>query len=702
MASSKIKGITIEIGGNTTKLQEALKGVDKQIYSLNGDLKALNQALKLDPKNTELLSQKQEVLARNIAATKDKLDTLKEAQRQMGSYAKLTDEQKTSYNQLSLEIAKSENALKSMNNEMKSMSKIDLSSLKEGLKKAGEVALSVAKTIAAAVGAIAAAIGKVLKDAVQSYASYEQNVGGIQKLFGESADQVIADSKRAYKEAGLSANQYMETATSFSASLLKGLGGDTKKAAALTNRAIKDMADNANTFGTSMDDVMNVYKALSKEQFTTLDNLKLGYAGTKTGMQQLIKDAASYKDIQKELGITVDKSSMSFDNMINAISVIQSHLNITGTTMKEAEGTITGSLNMMRAAFDNFINGSGSPEDLSKSISSFLKNVLGALKKLAPGIIKGLVDLFKTLVPELASMVGELLPIIVDGAKELIQGLIDFINNDSEQFIDMAISMLMNLVTFILDNLPILLQASIKMIAELARGLAKAAPTLIPTIVDTLLLMVDTIIDNLDLMVDASLELILALTDGIFKALPKLIEKLPELVIKLKETLIEQAPKMLLAAAELIAKLGEGLWEGIKSIVDIGKKLVEGLWEGIKSMGNWLWDNLKSFGEGILDFLGGIFGIASPSKEMRWQGQMLGEGLALGIEDTIGEVEKAMSNLSSGVEASVNPTINPTANSNPLYITIDKFFNNRDTDVQQLAEELEFYRKNTALAKGGV
>ena len=701
MASSKIKGITIEIGGNTTKLQDALKNVDKQVYGLNGDLKALNQALKLDPKNTELLAQKQEVLGRNIAATAERLETLKEAQRQMGSYAKLTDAQKESYNQLSVEITKAEHALNSMNEEVKSMDRMDLSKLKEGLSQAGKVAAGVAATVAAAVAAAAAAIGKLMKQAINSYADYEQNVGGIQKLFGKNADQVIADSKRAYREAGLSANQYMETATSFSASLLKGLGGDTKKAASLTNRAIKDMSDNANTFGTSMEDVMNVYKALSKEQFTTLDNLKLGYAGTKTGMQQLIKDAASYKDIQKELGITVDASSMSFDNMINAISVIQKHLNITGTTMKEAEGTITGSLNMMKAAFDNFLNGSGSPEDLGKSISSFLKNVLQALKKLAPGIIKGIVDLFKTLVPELASMVGELLPIIIDGAKQLIQGLIEFINNDSEQFIQMAIDMLMNLVTFILDNLPILLQASIKMIAELARGLAKAAPDLIPAIVDCLILMVDTIIDNLDLLVEAALELILALTEGIFKALPRLIERLPELVIKLVKKLIQEAPKMLEAAGELILKLGDGLWEGIKSIADIGKKLVEGLWEGIKSMGDWLWDKIKGFGNSILDGLKGIFGIASPSKEMRWQGQMLGEGLALGIEDTIGEVEKAMSSLSSGVEASVNPTINPTANMNPLHIHIDKFYNNRETDIQQLSEELEFYRRQTATAKGG-
>ena len=229
MASSKIKGITIEINGNTTKLQDALKNVDKQVYGLNSDLKALNQALKLDPKNTELLAQKQDVLGRNIAATAERLETLKEAQRQMGSYAKLTDAQKESYNQLSVEITKAEHALNSMNEEVKSMDRMDLSKLKEGLSQAGKVAAGVAATVAAAVAAAATAIGKLMKDAINSYAAYEQNVGGVETLFKENADIVIKNAKNAYRTAGVSANQYMQTVTSFSASLLQSTGKDTKK-----------------------------------------------------------------------------------------------------------------------------------------------------------------------------------------------------------------------------------------------------------------------------------------------------------------------------------------------------------------------------------------------------------------------------------------------------------------------------------------
>ena len=694
MASSKIKGITIEINGNTTKLQDALKNVDKQVYGLNSDLKALNQALKLDPKNTELLAQKQDVLGRNIAATAERLETLKEAQRQMGSYAKLTDAQKESYNQLSVEITKAEHALNSMNEEVKSMDRMDLSKLKEGLSQAGKVAAGVAATVAAAVAAAATAIGKLMKDAINSYAAYEQNVGGVETLFKENADIVIKNAKNAYRTAGVSANQYMQTVTSFSASLLQSTGKDTKKAAQIADMAFIDMADNANKFGTSMESIQNAYQGFAKQNYNMLDNLKLGYGGSRKEMERLLSDA------QKLTGVKYNINNLA--DVYNAIHAIQESLDVTGTTAKEAESTITGSAASMKAAFDNFLNGSGGVEELSKTLSTFLKNILAAVKKLAPGLVRGIVDLFKTLVPELANMVGELLPIVIDGAKQLIQGLINFINNDSEQFINMAVDMLMNLVTFILDNLPILLQASIKMIAELARGLAKAAPDLIPAIVDCLLLMVDTIIDNLDLLIDAALELILALTEGIFKALPRLIERLPELVEKLVKALIKAAPKMLEAAGELIVQLAQGLIDGIGSIFDVGWQLIEGLVDGIKQGWEWLKSTVKGIGEGIVDFFKGIFGIHSPSKIMREEiGKNLGLGIVEGINDTVSDVEKAMSNLSSGVEASVNPTINPTANSNPLYVMIDKFINDRETSVQQLAEELEFYRKMTATAKGG-
>ena len=274
--SKRIQGITIEIDGNTTKLNDALKDTNKVIYSTNSELKALNQALKLDPKNTELLAEKQDVLKKNIEATKEKLETLKEAQRQMGDYNSLTDEQKENYRALSVEIAKSESALNGMNTELKNMNKIDLSKVKDVLKKIGDVAIDVVKKVGQVVAGVSAALTSVVGLGVKSFAELEQNVGGVETLFGKDAQKVIDNAAKAFQTAGVSANEYMKGVTSFSASLLQSLSGDTAKAADVADMAFKDMSDNANKFGTDMQSIQNAYQGFAKQNYTMLDNLKLG------------------------------------------------------------------------------------------------------------------------------------------------------------------------------------------------------------------------------------------------------------------------------------------------------------------------------------------------------------------------------------------------------------------------------------------
>lgn len=677
MASSKIKGIVIEIGGDTSKLQKSLNAVNAPINKINKELNDLNKALKLDPKNTELLAQKQEVLSRNIAASKDKLVQLKEAQKQMGDYSKLTDEQKAAYNRLSLEISKSESALKNMNEELKNTSKIDFSKMQQGLKKVGEVALDVSKKMLQISTAIAGAITGVITAGVKSYANLEKAQKGSERLFGDSFNIVKRNATEAYKSMGLSATEYYDQVNTYVVGLKNSLKGDTKRAAELANNVLKAQADIVAATGANSDTVQNAFAAVMRGNYTMLDNLRLGIKGSKTGMQEVIQKVNEWNRTQ---GHATHYQMDNYADMQQALVDYTKMVGVAGTAQQQMSSTITGSLSQMKAAFDNFLNGSGSARDLSKTMTTFLKNILGALKNIAPDLAKGLVQLIKDVLPQVLNMIGELLPIIIDAAKTIIEGLINFINSDSNDFITMAVDILTNLVQFIIKNLPLILQAAIKIISELAIGIGKAAPTLIPVMVDTLLTMVDTLINNIDLIIDAGIELIKGLIKGIFIAVPQLVQRLPE----------------------IITKIVDGLKAGISKIAEVGVNLIKGLWEGIKSMGNWLWDKLKGFGEDVLGFLGDIFGIASPSKKMRWQGQMLGEGLALGIEDMIPEVDRAMSNLAGGVEASVNPTINPTANTNPLYITIDKFYNNRETDIQQLAEELEFYRKNSALAKGGV
>lgn len=665
MANKNIKGITIEIGGNTTKLEDALKDVDKQVYGLNGDLKALNQALKLDPKNTELLSQKQEVLARNISATKEKLQTLKEAQKQMGDYNHLTDEQKASYNQLSLEIAKSENALKEMNKELKATSGIDTEKLQKGLKKVGEIALDVSKKLLQVTTAISGALAGVVSLGVKSYADFEQNVGGIQKLFGDSADELIKKSEMAYKTAGLSANQYMETATSFSASLLKSVGGDTELAVQLTDRAIQDMSDNANTFGTSMDEVMNVYKALSKEQFSTLDNLKLGYAGTKEGMKQLIKDASQYKDIQAELGITIDESSMSYDNMINAISVMQRQMNIAGTTANEAEGTITGSINMVKASFDNFINGSGSPEDLADAMTSMLKNIAKAVTKLAPQILKGLVSMFSSLAPQIATMVKDLLPQLITAVQDLINSLLQMLLQNTTQ-IQTAITQLLNMIIqFLTNNLPLLVQAGITLIVTLAQGIIGAIPTLaeaLPQVINTI---INTLIENLPLVLEAGIQLLTAIVEAIPVIVEALVDNLPNIIetivntlinnipmlleasIKLFMALIEAIPKIIVelakATPKLVATIVETLWNNRHKILEAGKQILLQIKNGITNNISKLYDTIKEMPKKIKDwFVSGLTTIKEIGTEIVhgiWEGISDGyEWIKKKIKEWVGDV----------------------------------------------------------------
>ena len=677
MASSKIKGITIVIDGNTSKLQDALKGVDKQVYGLNSDLKALNQALKLDPKNTDLLAQKHEVLARNIQASKDRLETLKEAQRQMGDYNKLTDEQKSSYNQLSVEITKCESALSSMNEELKRSGKADLSALKDGLKKVGDVALDVSKKIVQIGAAIGGALAGVITAGVKSYADLEKAQKGSERLFGNSFNIVKNNAADAYRTMGLSASEYYDQVNTYAVGLKNSLKGNTTKAANLANDILKAQADIVAATGASQDTVQNAFAAVMRGNYTMIDNLRLGIKGSKQGMEEVIKKVNQWN---KEQGKATHYQMGNYADMQKALVDYTKMVGVAGTAQKQMSETLSGSFSQMKSAFTNLLSGVGNASDLSKTIKTFLNNVFKAAKDLAPSILKGIVSVFRDVVPKLFSMTGELIPIILEGVQGIIDGMIDFINDDSDQFRKIAVDIIKNISNFILKNLPLILEASIKIIAELAKGIAEAAPDLIPAIVDCVVQMVETLIDNIDLLIDAGIKLIEGLIKGIIIAVPKLVEKMPE----------------------IINKLAEALKNSLNKIVDIGKNLIVGLWEGIKSMGSWLWDKVKGFGEDVLDWFGDIFGIHSPSTKMRWQGQMIGEGLALGIDDSIGEVEKAMSSLATGVETSVNPTINPTANTNPLYITIDKFYNNRQTDIQQLAEELEFYRRNSALAKGGV
>lgn len=674
MASKKLQGITIEINGNTSKLNESLKNVNGTIYKANNELKQLNSALKLDPKNTQLLAEKQDVLKKNIQASRDKLHQLITAQQQLGKYQNLTEEQKEKYRELSVAITSSKKAVESMNNELKKTSSIDLSKIGSTLKTVGNVASEVMKKVAAVTTAVSGALTAVVGMGVKSYASYEQNIGGVETLFKDSADKVLENAQNAYKTSGLSANDYMETVTSFSASLLQSLGGDTEKAANIADMALVDMADNANKFGTDMSSIQNAYQGFAKQNYTMLDNLKLGYGGTKSEMERLLADA------QKLTGVKYDINNLS--DVYNAIHAIQVNLDVTGTTAKEAETTISGSAASMKSAFDNFLNGSGSPEALASTITVFVGNITNVITKLAPNILNGIVTVINQLIPQIGQLLNNLVPMLWNTLNELLTSTLNLISENVDPLVNTVLDLVTSFINFILDNLPRIIEVGLQIVLALATGITDRIDDIIPAVISVILKIVEIIVDNVDLIIEATLKLMIGISKGIVQSIPEILTKIVILTVKIIKALLD-----LLSPSNI--------W-------DVGKQIVKGIWEGISNGFDWFKKKIKGWVGNVMSFIKNLFGIHSPSRVMRDEvGLQIGRGVANGITKSVSDVQNAMSYLSGKVQTSFNPVINPTTNTNPFILQIDKFVNNREQDVQGLAEEMEFYRRQAALAKGG-
>ena len=313
------------------------------------------------------------------------------------------------------------------------------SKLGGGLKAAAQVGV-------AAVAAAGTGIAALTKSAIENYAEYEQLVGGVETLFKDSAGRVQEFAASAYKTAGLSANEYMSTVTSFSASLISSLDGDTTAAAEYANRAIVSMSNNANKMGTSMESIQNAYQGFAKQNYTMLDNLKLGYGGTQSEMQRLIADAAAMTDVQEKLGVTIDASSMSFDNIVNAIDVMQAHLGIAGATAAEAEGTISGSVAAMQSAWQNLVTGvadeNANFEDL---VTQFVDSAMIAAENIIPRVEVALMGAGK--------MLDTIVPMLIDKIPEWIE-----------------------------RYLPMILESGISIVLQIVAGLIKAIPQLVSSV----------------------------------------------------------------------------------------------------------------------------------------------------------------------------------------------------------------------------
>lgn len=546
-------------------------------------------------------------------------------------------------------------------------------------KKVGAAALSAS---AAVVGAATSAVATLTKQAVSAYADYEQLVGGVETLFGEAADFVQGKAAGAFESAGLSANEYMETVTSFSASLIQSVGGDTEKAAALADQAITDMADNANKMGSSMESIQTAYQGFAKQNYTMLDNLKLGYGGTKEEMQRLLEDA------EKISGIKYDLSS--YGDIVEAIHVMQENMGIAGTTAEEAASTISGSLAMVSASWQNVVTaiGEGDSEKISDYIGDLVYSIETAAGNLLPTIenaLLGISDLVATMVPEIATMLPEMitsaLPALLDAGvtavETLGQGLLDAV----PALLPTVTDVIMRLVEMIIEMAPDVLKCGVELIGELGQGLAQALPDLIPMAIDAVLTLVETMLDNVDMLIDTALQLIMGLATGLINAIPVLLEKAPiiiqklisslignipkliecalKLVLGLAEGLIKAIPKLLLSIPEIIAAIVMGLLDGIVQIVEVGGDLVAGLWEGIKKGWDWLTDKVTDLAKGLVRGIKNFFGISSPSKLFRDEiGKWLPEGMAVGIEENSDSVTEAADDMMKDTMKTISKDMN--------------------------------------------
>lgn len=448
--------------------------------------------------------------------------------------------------------------------------------LKSGLATAGKVAV-------AGVAAGATAIGALGTKAVAAYADYEQLVGGVETLFKDSQDQVMDYANNAYKTAGLSANEYMETVTSFSASLLQSLDGDTSAAADKANLAITDMSDNANKMGTDMTSIQNAYQGFAKSNYTMLDNLKLGYGGTQAEMERLLADA------EKISGIKYDISS--YADIVDAIHVVQTEMGITGTTAKEAASTIQGSFGMMKSAWQNLVTGMADPsQDLgvlvgnfTESVVTFGNNVIPRIQELLPRIVEATTSLIGTVSEQLPSILGTVLPSLVEGATNLVTGLMAALPSVLSVLADVAPTVINTLVPALIELLPQITQTGIDVIVSLAQGIADALPQLIPAATDAIIEIVDVLTspENLGNLIDAALAIILALVDGLVDATPKLIAAVPDVIANLVTAIIADMPKILEAGVEITMALADGLIKALPELIAAIPNLILGIVQGI-------------------------------------------------------------------------------------------------------------------------
>lgn len=584
-----------------------------------------------------------------------------------------------------------------------------------GLGKIGEkggksLGGGIASGVAVAGKAIGAAVTTAMGFALKNFAEYEQLVGGVDTLFKESSGKLQQYAAEAYKTAGMSANEYMEMSTSFAASLIQSLGGDTAKAAEYANQAITDMSDNANKMGTDMVMIQNAYQGFAKQNFMMLDNLKLGYGGTQEEMKRLLADAQAISGIEYDMS--------SYADIVDAIHVIQTEMGITGTTALEASKTISGSVSSMKAAWQNWLTGLGQEDadlgDLTsrlvESVSTAASNVLprigqiassmgevfasnlskmrtalpelfayietvattslGSIAAALPQVINDAMGLLLTLGQKTLELVPQILPSVFQAGVALFQGLIDAVPTVASGLVNAVNGTITQIATMLPTLLPMIFTAALTLFMGLVNSVQEIIPTLVAGVMNAITTVVALLPTLVPMLLDSAVTLFLALVDSLPIIIPQLIDAVLSAITQASQYLPTLVPMILSAAVtlflgiasavpqvvgsvlsavgSLISQIPGKITSFVGAIAQAGRDLIAGMVSGITSAGGEVWAAIRRICSNALGAIKSFFGIASPSKVMRQMFGYVGDGMALGLSDSEDTVNGAMMSLVSG------------------------------------------------------
>lgn len=715
MAKSKTIGATIKLGGEK-EYRKAISDINSSMKVLRSEMKKSTAEFGSNSKSLKALTAEKKNLKSQIEQQTAKINTLRgaveSATKKYGENSKEVNKWKASLNEAEAELAKMNDHLGDVEKQTKGLKKVEtafkdikskISEMKDNMppavkglgsivSAAGKLAKITFKATAAsmaALGTTAVAVGKgvakAVKASIEGFGDYEQLVGGVETLFKSSSNEVVKYANNAYKTAGLTANEYMETVTSFSASLLQSLNGDTAKAAQVADMAITDMSDNANKMGTDMSSIQNAYQGFAKQNYTMLDNLKLGYGGTQKEMERLLADA------EKLSGQKYDISNLN--DVYQAIHVIQTNIGITGTTAKEASTTIQGSIKAVKSTFQNLITGLADENaNIKQLVGNFTDSVITAGKNIIPRIV----TIVKNIGPALSETVTTLLPQLIPVVSELIN----------------------QLVNGIMQNLKPIIQAATTIVSTLAKALTE--DDTITAIIDATLYLVDSIVgmlrnpEQLQKLIDAAIKITLEIASGLLQMMPQIIDAGLQLIKGLIKGLWNNRGLIL----STIKQLGKTIISNIKAVfgihspstifAEIGKNLILGLIRGLQNSLHLVVDKVKNLGNTVVNALKNKLGIHSPSTVFASLGDYSGQGFGVGFTRSMKKVKEKIKDilptsinsdvgvrLKTAVQSQV-ASVEPTVHNNNAAGRIFNFnFNislggtpGKDFNVESAAEEL--------------